>query len=331
MEMMKTWSEIAAIQPLASKIIKNSIHKNRISHAYLIHGERGTGKEAIARLLAKVLFCPNKVDVDPCNNCLECKRIDSGNHPDVHWIEPDGRSIKKEQIEDLQKEFKYSGLESARKVYVIKDADTLTTNAANRILKFLEEPSLETTAVMITENSQSMLSTIRSRCQILNLQPLNPEQFQKQLVAAGISADNVTLVSALTNNVNEAITLNDDEWFAQARKLVVQLIEMFIEKPEDVYLSIHNRWLVHFKERNQLEQGLDLLLLAFKDILYYHIDYETMVFYHKQDEDVEKAGLFFSKEKLLAILPNILQAKRKLKQNVHPTLVMEQLTLHIQR
>lgn len=293
--------------------------------------ERGTGKESIAKLLAKVLFCGNKVDENPCNNCLECKRIGSGNHPDVHWIEPEGLSIKKEQIEDLQKEFKYSGLESARKVYIINDADTLTTNAANRILKFLEEPNRETTAIMLTENSQSILSTIRSRCQVLDLQPLNPKQFQRKLVESGVPEENVTLISALTNNINEAITLNSDEWFVQARKLVVQLVEMFIVKPEEVYLSIHNQWLVHFKERSQLEQGLDLLLLAFKDILYYHIDYEKTVLYRNQDERVEQAALFFSKEKLLTILQSILQAKRKLKQNVHPTLVVEQLALHIQR
>lgn len=328
---MKTWSEAAEIQPLASKIIKNSIQKNRISHAYLIHGERGTGKEAIAQLLAKVLFCGNKIDENPCDNCLQCKRINSGNHPDVHWIEPDGLSIKKEQIEDLQKEFKYSGLESARKVYIINQADTLTTNAANRILKFLEEPNRETTAIMLTENSQSMLSTIRSRCQVLDLQPLNPSQFQRKLVESGVPEENAALIGALTNNINEGIGLNSDEWFVQARKLVVQLVEMFIVKPEEVYLSIHNQWLVHFKERDQLERGLDLLLLAFKDILYYQIDYQTRLFYRKQDENVERAALFFSKQKLLSILQSTLQAKRKLKQNVHPTLVMEQLALHIQR
>ncbi|ASK61730.1 DNA polymerase III subunit delta' [Virgibacillus phasianinus] len=328
---MKTWSEIADIQPLASKIMTNSIQKNRISHAYLIHGERGTGKEAIARLLAKVLFCENRIDVNPCGNCLACKRIDSGNHPDVHWIEPDGLSIKKEQIDQLQKEFKYSGVESSRKVYVIKDADTLTTNAANRILKFLEEPSLDTTAIMLTENSQSILSTIRSRCQILDLRPLNPMQFHKQLLEAGVSEDNAALVGAITNNLDEAIALNADEWFAQARKLVVQLIEMFIVKPEEVYLYIHNQWLVHFKERDQLDQGLDLLLLAFKDILYFHLEYQSLILYRKQDSGLEKAALYFPKMKLLTILENILQAKRKLKQNVHPSLVMEQLTLHIQR
>ncbi|MFZ3578514.1 DNA polymerase III subunit delta' [Virgibacillus sp. DJP39] len=328
---MKTWSQIAAIQPLTSKIMVNSIQKDRISHAYLIHGERGTGKVEIARLLAKVLFCKNRIDEDPCNNCLTCKRIDSGNHPDVHWIEPDGLSIKKEQIDDLQKEFKYSGVESARKVYIIKDADTLTTNAANRILKFLEEPNLETTAIMLTENSQSILSTIRSRCQLLDLQPLNPEQFQKQLLNAGVAESNAALLGALTNNLNEAIELNGNEWFAQARKLVVQLVEMFIVKPEEVYLYIHNQWLAHFKERNQLEQGLDLLLLAFKDIIYFHIEYEELVMYRKQDANLEQAALYFSQERALSILQLILQAKRKLKQNVHPTLVIEQLTLHIQR
>ncbi|WP_430789427.1 DNA polymerase III subunit delta' [Virgibacillus flavescens] len=328
---MNTWSDLENIQPLTSKIITNSIMKNRVSHAYLIAGERGTGKEAIARLLAKVLFCDNRNGTDPCNTCLNCKRVESGNHPDVHWIEPDGLSIKKEQIDELQKEFKYSGLESARKVYVIKDSDTLTPNAANRILKFLEEPNMETTAIMLTENSQSILSTIRSRCQILELQPLNPVHFQKKLLKSGVSESNVTLVSALTNNIDEAIALNGDEWFAHARKLVVQLVEMFIVKPEEVYLYIHSQWLVHFKERIQMEQGLDILLLAFKDILYYHIDYEALVLYNKEDESVEKAALFFSKAKLLSVLQDILQAKRKLKQNVHPTLVMEQLTLHIQR
>src|SRR5690625_7335809 len=112
---MKTWSDVAEIQPLASKIITNSIRKGRVSHAYLIQGARGTGKEAIALLITKGLFCENKTDVEPCHECNACKRIASGNHPDVHWIEPDGRSIKIEQIRDLQKEFSYSGLESTRR------------------------------------------------------------------------------------------------------------------------------------------------------------------------------------------------------------------------
>src|SRR5690606_18903914 len=128
-------------------MLMNSIKRNRVSHAYLINGEHGTGKEEFALLIAKVLFCLERNEVEPCQKCINCKRIESRNHPDVHWIEPEGKSIKKEQIENLQKEFTYSGLESNQKVYVIKEADTLTVNASNRILKFLEEPTRQTTAI----------------------------------------------------------------------------------------------------------------------------------------------------------------------------------------
>lgn len=329
---MKSWSEVAEVQPLASKIITNSIKKDRISHAYLLQGERGTGKEEIALLIAKGLFCKNKTGVEPCHECNACKRIASGNHPDVHWIIPDGQSIKIEQIKNLQKEFTYSGLESARKVYVVKGADTLTLNAANRILKFLEEPSKQTTAIMMTENSQSIIATIRSRCQVIDLQPLNPVHFHTQLIEKGMDKRNAVLMGALTNNLEDAFTWNNDEWFATARSLVVQLVELFSNNPEDVFLFVHSRWITHFKERNGQDQGLDLLLMAFKDILYYHIgDEEAMVFFAPGEELLEKAAMSFSQEKLVQVLNAVLQAKRKLKQNVHPTLVIEQLTLQIQR
>lgn len=329
---MKTWSEIERIQPLATKIITNSIKKDRISHAYLLQGERGTGKEAIALLLAKGLFCENRQGIEPCQTCNVCKRIESGNHPDVHWIKPDGRSIKTGQIEDLQKEFTYSGLESNQKVYIIIGSDTLTLNAANRILKFLEEPSKQTTAIMLTENSQLIIPTIRSRCQIIDLQPLNPSLFREKLMEMGMPVTNATLMSALTSNLDDAFQLNEDEWFVQARKLVLQLIDIYLMKPADIFLFIHQHWIPHFKERIQQEQGLDLLLIAFKDMLYYHIGkIESMVFFSSNDERLERVSLYSSDQQLLRILNALLESKRKLKQNVHPTLVMEQLVIHIQR
>lgn len=329
---MQTWSEIAEVQALASRLITNSIRKGRVSHAYLLQGERGTGKEAIALLLAKVLFCPNKTDIEPCHTCNTCRRIASRNHPDVHWIEPDGRSIKIEQIEKLQKEFTYTGLESNQKIYIILGADTLTLNAANRILKFLEEPSQKTTAIMLTENSQSIIPTIRSRCQIIDLKPLQPREFEQRLIEQHeVSETNAKLISALTNNLDEALALNEDEWFAQARKLMLQLISIYESRPSDVFLFIHQHWITHFKERKEQELGFDLLLLAFKDILYFHTEKEeSMVVFSPSSEQLQRAAIHFSPEKLLSVLNNLLQAKRKLKQNVHPTLVMEQLALQIQ-
>lgn len=317
---------------MAARILQNSINKGRISHAYMIQGARGTGKEEIAVLLAKVLFCEQLSGTEPCNQCSACRRIDSRNHPDVHWIEPEGQSIKLDQIRHLQKEFTYSGVESDQKVYIIKGAETLTTNAANRILKFLEEPSRKTTAIMLTENGQAMLPTIRSRCQLIELKPLSSTFFQKQLAESGVSESNAKLLSALTNNLDEALSMNQDEAFAQARKLVLQLIENLTSAHDDAYLFIHQQWLPFFKERNEQELGLDFLLLAFKDLLYSHFgNEEKMVMFQPGDARLEKASLSFSEVKLLKNMNAVLQAKRLLKQNVQPTLVMEQLSLQVKR
>lgn len=329
---MNTWSEIAEIQPLATTILTNSMKKGRISHAYLLQGERGTGKEKIAELMAKSLFCENKQGIEPCNGCNNCKRITSGNHPDVHWVEPEGLSISKEQVKHLQKEFSFSGMESNQKVYVIKHADTMTVNAANSLLKFLEEPSKQTTAMMLTENSGSILATIRSRCQVIDLKPLNPIHFQKQLIEEGMREQDAVLMSALTNNLDDAFALTQDEWFVEARTQVLQLIEMLVTRPENIYLYLHSKWLTHFKDRKDHDRGLDLLLLALRDVLYYHIGNEhAMAVFKSGDSLLEKTSMTFSKQHLSRLLDLIIQAKRKLSQNVQPTLVMEQLVLQMKR
>lgn len=329
---MTTWSEIEKIQPTASRMITNSIKKGRISHAYLIQGERGTGKEAIATLIAKSIYCEQLTGVEPCQTCQMCMRIDSGNHPDVHRVEPDGHSIKIEQIKDLQKEFTYSSFESNQKVYIISGADTLTLNAANRILKFLEEPNQRTTAILLTENSQSIIPTIRSRCQLIDLKPLHSKHIREQLITLGMTERDAALMSALTNNIDEALEWSRDEWFADGRKLMIQLMEVLIAPSEEAYLFIHNHWLKHFKERTQLERSIDLLLLAFKDILYAHLDKgESMIVFDINDDRLKQLVLSYSQKDLIQVLHNLLDAKRHLKQHVNSTLVMEQLALQIQR
>ncbi|TGB00836.1 DNA polymerase III subunit delta' [Halobacillus salinus] len=328
---MQTWNEMKELQPLAAQMLMNSFKKNRISHAYLFQGSRGTGKKDMAALFAKAIFCPNREGAEPCQNCRECKRIDSGNHPDLHWVEPDGQSIKKEQILHLQKEFTYTGLESNRKVYIVVDADKMTTNASNRLLKFLEEPSKQTTAMLLTESGQTMLDTIRSRCQLLAFQPLNPARVEKRLVEEGVSQSNAKLLAALTNNLSEALEMNEDEWFANVRKLVIQLIEVLQNKPNEGLLFINHQWMPHFKERTQMQRGLDVLMLWFQDVINDYLDRDDAMVFITEKERVSQAAMKWSRQSAAHCLSKILEAKRKINQNVHPNLVMEQLTLQLQR
>src|SRR5699024_4175792 len=238
-------------------------------------------------------------------SCPVCQRVDSGNHPDVHWIEPDGNSIKNDQIKLLRKEFAYTGYESARKVYIISAAETLTVNAANRILKFLEEPDVETTAILLTHNVQGILPTIQSRCQLIDLRPLEASAFQHRLVELTditITENNARFLSALTNNIDEAIQYHEEEKVYQLRDLVQEFIYIVLTKYEERYLFVHQKWLPAVKERAEQEQGIDLLLLALKDIMNCQIGRTSHTFlFHAEDGLLKRAAREFSKERLLSM------------------------------
>ncbi len=328
---MQTWSELSKIQPLASKILINSFQKDRVSHAYLVQGSRGTGKRTLANLIAMTLFCQEKNGMEPCQTCHMCTRILSGNHPDVHWVQPEGSSIKNEQIELLRKEFSYTGLESLKKVYVINPAEALTVNAANRILKFLEEPDIEITALLLTNNGQGIIPTIRSRCQLIDLKPLDELAFQQkltQLENITINENNARLLSALTNNIDEAIEYHTEEKIYKIRDLVEQFIYMLLSNYEERYLFIHQVWLTNLKDKQDIEQGLDILLLAFRDITNEQVGRSgPLSFFQSDDGLLTRSVHHFSQKRLLQLLKTLLEAKQKINQNVHPTLVMEQLVL----
>lgn len=326
-----SWAEIESIQPIVAKMLENSIQKDRLAHAYLFFGPQGTGKKDASILLTKSFFCPQRENHEPCNNCSECRRIDSGNHPDVHWIIPDGASIKKEQIAHLQKEFTYTGLESNKKVYVIEHADRMTTQAANQLLKFLEEPKRETLAILITENLQAILNTIRSRCQLISFKPLNQTNLIQKLLEIGIPESTVRICAAITNDIEEAKRLSEDEWFAKSRSLVIKLVEALYENKEMPYLFLHNQWLPHFQDSKMMQIGLDILLLLYKDIIYYHIEDQDKMVFVNEKERLEKYSFILSQMFAASALKYIVEAKNKLMANVNPTLVMEDLIIHLQR
>lgn len=324
------WSSLREVQPIASKILMNSIKKDRLAHAYLIQGLRGTGKTEIATLLTQTIFCPEKKNLEPCGTCHVCKRVSSRNHPDVHWIEKDGQSIKNEQIDYLRKEFSYSSLESTRKIYIIEDAQAMTNQAANRLLKFLEEPLIETMAILLTDNIQGMIPTIRSRCQIIDLKPLDTNLLQKEMMNADLSKEQSKIMSAITYNIDEAIELTEDEKYQEIITLSKGMIKAIVTDYDNRFIYLHQNWLKEITDRKDTEYGLDLILLGFKDIAYMQIGKEeSLVFFNSTDQILKDALQIFTKKRLLQIMNALLKTKQKLKQNVNPTLLMEQFVLQL--
>ncbi|HAQ08759.1 MAG TPA: DNA polymerase III subunit delta' [Bacillus bacterium] len=329
--MAKTWDELERLQPNVLKMIKNSILKNRIAHAYLFEGMRGTGKREIGILLAKSINCHAPADgYKPCESCVNCRRINSGNHPDIHLIEPDGLSIKKGQIHELQEEFSKTGVESKNKLYTIVHADRMTTNAANSLLKFLEEPHPGTVAVLITEQAQKILPTILSRCQLIAFTPLSPKNMKEQLIASGVNPQMAPLLAQLTNNLEEAMEISTNDWFAQAQKIVLKLYEVLKKNSLEAMVTLQENWFMHFKEKEQIDRGLDLLLLIFKDLLYIQLGKKDQVVYLNESSRLEHFALQTSGRRLTEQMAAILEAKRKLHANMNPQLLMEELVLKLQ-
>ena len=129
---MNEAQQLQQMQPLLYKQLQKSFEHGRLAHAYLFEGDTGTGKQEFGLWMAKHVFCTNLVNQQPCNECHNCVRINENEHPDVLRIAPDGQTIKVNQIRELKAEFSKSGVETAKKVFLIQEADKMSTGAANR-------------------------------------------------------------------------------------------------------------------------------------------------------------------------------------------------------
>lgn len=177
---MEEAQRLQSIQPIVFRQLQNSFEHGRLAHAYLFEGDQGTGKAELALWFAKHMFCLNLQNEMPCEKCNNCLRITSKDHPDVVEIEPDGQSIKVDQIRALQSELAKSGFESAKKVVIIHQAEKMNSNSANSLLKFLEEPPANFMIILETQSLGKILPTIRSRCQTIHFQALSTERLQSR-------------------------------------------------------------------------------------------------------------------------------------------------------
>ncbi|PIC78724.1 DNA polymerase III subunit delta' [Sporosarcina sp. P18a] len=308
------------------------IHKRqRIGHAYLFEGSNGAGKEAVAQYFTKLLLCMNPKENVPCETCHSCKRIESGNHPNVVWIRPDGQDIKKDQMSELIIKMTKKGYEEGRKVYVIVHAERMNASAANTLLKFLEEPEGNVTAILLTDSYPSILSTIQSRCQRISLQPMNRQNSIESLVEKGVTASMASTVTMMTANVEAAYRMAQEDSFVQRRKLVLKLVEAIEQRsPGEALLFIQTDWMPVMKEKSDCEQGLDLLLFAYRDIVAVKAGLQSTISYPDQLEVFTGHSVKNTYSSLTVKIDAVLQAKKRLHQNMNRTLLLEQLVLTMQ-
>lgn len=299
--------------------LHHAIQSNRIAGAYLFVGPASVGKETVACHFAKSINCLESA-VAACGKCLSCRKTEDGNHPDMQIIRPSGAWMKIDQVRDLQKQIVYRPLEGERKVYILTEAERMNLEAANCLLKTLEEPPAASVLILLTTNLEALLPTIRSRCQIIRFHPMPvPELVAYLTEEFNLEAPQAFSIATLSDGaVGRALGMvqkdgtNDEKipdiLTATNRLDVFQIVEQFSENPD----------------------ALDGLITWYRDLLLLHQNAPTELLTHVYHADALKPLIpHYSRRRLQAAIQTVLETKNLLLRNVNSTLALEVMTLKL--
>ncbi|MCK5732121.1 MAG: AAA family ATPase, partial [Tenericutes bacterium] len=266
-----SWDEVGKYQNDVARIIKNSYRLNRISHAYIFEGPNGTKKTSTAFLYAKSLLCTNPDAFNPCNECHNCRRVGNRTHPNLFYIKPKGKVIKKEQIKDLINEFSKASVENGPRIYIIEEADKLNLTSANTLLKTMEEPGQDIYQILITENYNALLKTIISRAEILHFKPIDRNLIKEHLVKRNIAVNIANSISEYTVDMGSAIKFAEDTKMINIIKLVTEINNAFLNKNESSIILFKESSQEIFQDQEIIDFFLTLMIFYQKDVLNYQL------------------------------------------------------------
>lgn len=312
--------------------IENAITSGKVSHAYILNGERGSGKKLLSKLFAMSLQCENREeDGDACGKCRSCKQAVNGNQPDiitVHHEKP--MTISVDDIrEQINNDIVIKPYSSPYKIYIVPEADLMSVQAQNALLKTIEEPPEYAVIMLLTENSEVLLPTIRSRCVMLKLRNIKDYLVKKYLMehieVPDYQAD--ICVAFAQGNMGKAIALATSDHFNEIKEEAVRLLrninEMQIEDLIDAVKKCGE-----FKI--SIGDYLDIIAIWYRDVLIYKATKNVnQVVFSDQLKYIRERASKSSYEGIENILNALEKAKSRLKANVNFDLTMELLLLTI--
>lgn len=311
--------------------LRNAITAGKVSHAYIINGEKSSGKEFIAKVFAMALQC-EKREEEPCQVCHSCKQALTDNHPDIIRVsheKPNTISVDdiRAQVNNDVAIKPYSG---PYKIYIINEAEKMTPQAQNAILKTLEEPPEYAVILLLTTNVNSLLPTILSRCVVLNMKPVSDELVKKylmeQLRVPDYKAE--VCVAFARGNIGKARALASSEDFENVKSEALSLLK-YIKDMELNEIIAAIKKITEYKL--EINDYLDILAIWYRDVLLFKAtnDVNHLVF-REEIQSLRKIAQRSSYEGIEKIIEALDTAKYRLDANVNFELTMELLMLTIQ-
>lgn len=213
--------ELEHLQPQLFKEFNQILKSDRMNHAYLFSGDFASFDFAL--YLAKSRFCENLQDGLPCGECRECQLIAENEFSDVKIVKPSGQVIKTDTIRELMRDFSRSGFEGKSQVFIIQDCEKMHVNAANSLLKFIEEPQSSSYMILLTSDENKVLATIKSRTQIFHF-PKNKPLLIEQAEKAGVLKTQAEILAELAKTPKHLDELMQDKKILD----VIQTCECFV-------------------------------------------------------------------------------------------------------
>ena len=321
------FQEILGNEMIKEHFLK-AIESHRISHAYILTGEEGTGRKSIANAFAMTLLC-EKGGTEPCMVCHSCKQALSGNHPDLIYVTHEkpasiGVDDIRKQINDTIQIRPYS---SYYKIYIVDEAEKMTVQAQNALLKTIEEPPSYAVIILITTNQEAFLPTILSRCVQLKLKPLKDFTVKSYLTEhLKVPEKDAELCAAFARgNLGKAIHLASSEEFKELYRRVMSLLKNVGSMDIGMLLDC----IREIKEQNfDIYEVLDLMQLWYRDVLMYKVTKDMNLLVFKDEyRMINETGQKIDYAGLEAILAAIDTARTRLEANVNLDLAMELLLL----
>lgn len=317
-------------QETAVRILQDELDSGRINHAYLFLGKDGVGKKTLAFQFAKALNCQEKGE-DSCDNCINCRRIDHFNHPDVKLIGvEEGNAIKIDQIRELQRDLAYKPYESTWKIYIIDQADRMTEEAANSLLKTLEEPPEYGIIILLAEELSKLLPTVISRCQQIYLNRLSSDLVKERIFEQVKNEKKARLIARLADgSLGTALNLvNNNEYLLQREKIFDFLSRiMEVERYKILNFASDLKDLLSNDEGNF--PLFSLLISWYRDIIMWIEGNEDEIVNNDYLERIKLQADMYTIDELISIVNLIKETKKYIKFNVRKDLSLQVLLLKI--
>lgn len=251
------------------RLLKRAVLQGRIGQGLIMAGPRGVGKHQFAIALAQAVNCLNPVEGDGCDECIPCRRIARSEHADVRTIVPEKQVIKIDQMREMSREAQFRPYEGRRRVYIIDDAHCLRQEAANSILKTLEEPPDTSLIALITSKPYALLETIRSRCQMLSFAPLTAVELESHLAANFRRPREETRLLArfARGSIGRAMEIDLGE-YREKRSAMMEVIEALALTRDTVLLLDKAEYMGRKLDRAEFENHIDILMVLLEDIFH---------------------------------------------------------------